>query len=80
MRGLDALEARNIADAKRASEITEVLEMILIKACKGEYRLVMYKPIESETIVELKKRGFTVDPTDMLGIQRDGVFNIIHWK
>ena len=80
MKDLDALQARNLADAKRTSEINEVLEMIISKASKGEYRLVMYKPIESKTIEELKKRGFIVDPTDMLGIQRDGVFNIIHWK
>lgn len=79
MNDFNASEAHKIAESQQSNEIFNILERIKTEAKDGKFKLIMYEPITVKTIEELKSRGFVVSPTDMIGIQREGIYNIIYW-
>lgn len=79
MKDFNAQQAKQIVDSLYIDELHNILVDIKNKAEQGETVLHIYKYIKTETIDDLRDKGFKVIHQPSMTIQTDGLYYSIYW-
>ena len=77
---INAQQAKKYADNKRGSTIEGVLLDIKYVAIKGNYQIMIYKPLDNIVLTALEKLGYEVGNMPEVAQQQDGNYHVISWK
>jgi hypothetical protein len=75
----NAEEAKKIATLSYSEELNNLLNDIKYAAHQGQRELHIYRSLKSETVSNLRSRGFNVDEAPSIAIQRDSLYYTITW-
>ena len=80
MKDFNAQQAKQIVDSLYIDELHNILVDIKAKAEQGETVLHIYEPLKSNTVSDLKNRGFEVINQPSISIQKDNLYYSIYWR
>lgn len=79
LKDFSANDARLLKQNINDGKLYSILESIYSNALKGQRYLTSYSYIPREIQDELKKRGFEIEDTPSIAVQKDGVYHYIKW-
>lgn len=79
MEDFNADKAKSIVESSEKDELHNILIDIRAEAEMGKTYYYVKKPLNRNTIEQLKERGFQVGTLPPLAVQKEGLYYKIHW-
>lgn len=79
IKNITAHQAKELVQYTYSDSLEEITEKIEINAKNGKTCLYLYKPLEAETLKQLKRLGYDIPPLESPTTQNNGLYCIIHW-